>query len=47
MPHLLSRLSGSINQELLRSNEYLLAENKVLRRQRLGGLLNFYHRRAG
>ncbi len=45
---MLAYISGSVNEELLRRIEYLLEENRVLRNQgeRLGGLLNFYHRQA-
>ena len=69
---MLAYVTGSVDEELLRRNEYLVAENRILRahtpgrvklsdgfprekigrtgpvrcRERLGGLLKFYHRAA-
>ncbi|TDI41308.1 MAG: hypothetical protein E2P02_15105 [Acidobacteria bacterium] len=61
---MLAYISGSVDEELLLRNEYLVAENRILRnqtkgrlrlnglegaiqcRERLGGLLRFYHREA-
>lgn len=72
---LLAYITGSVDQDLLLRNEYLVTENKILRgqirgrlrltdglfpqlngeqpregpiqcRERLGGLLKFYHRSA-
>jgi len=59
---ILAYITGSVNQELLLRNEYLAAENLILKAQiktslrltdgsinckeRLGGLLKYYHREA-
>ena len=59
---ILAYITGSVNQELLLRNEYLAAENRILKAQiktplrltdgsinckeRLGGLLKYYHREA-
>jgi hypothetical protein len=48
---LLAYISGTVDQELLLRNEYLVTENRILRnllkcRERLGGLLKYYYREA-
>jgi hypothetical protein len=47
---LLAYVTGLVNQKLLLQNEYLAADNRILRtvrcRDRLGGLLKFYARVA-
>jgi putative transposase len=40
--HLLAYITGTVDQELLLRNEYLVTENRILRNQRL--CRNFYLR---
>jgi putative transposase len=35
--HLLAYITGSVDQELLRRNEYLVTENRILHQQIKGG----------
>jgi hypothetical protein len=53
---ILACVTGTVDQELLARNEYLAAENRILKaqlkegpvqcRERLGGLLRYYHQEA-